>query len=215
MSKIREIREAIDTKLGQWEARVTAAEALLQQTKVQALQELEARKKRLNDTLEELKSEVAKAKGITHENIMEIQARFEDLRVQLALGKAEARDSFGAQKDRIQLSIKTLEAAVDRQLEASGQAIHESLRTAANQFIVAAIRLEAEMEFLAIQFEVKKDDARARFKHEKRALIEQINQYKDQLEAKKQMAKDKSATFESELSDGMSQIKRAFKKLFD
>ncbi len=32
---------------------------------------------------------------------------------------------------------------------------------------------------------------------------------------RKQMAKDKAATFESELSDGMSQIKQAFKKLFD
>jgi hypothetical protein len=29
------------------------------------------------------------------------------------------------------------------------------------------------------------------------------------------MAKDKAATFECELSDGMSQIKRVFKKLFD
>ena len=110
-------------------------------------------------------------------------ARFDHLRVQLALGKAEARDSFEAQKKRIQHSINALEATVGQELEASGQAIQESLRKAANKFIAAAIKLEAEMEFLAIQFEVKKDASWARFTHEKRALILQINRYKDKLQA--------------------------------
>ena len=215
MSKIREIREAIDTKLDKWEASATAAEAQLQQTKEQALEELEARKKRLNETLEAFKSEVAKAKGVADEKKTEIQARFEDLQVQLALGKAEARDAFEAQKEKIQCSIATLETTVDRELEAAGQAIDEPLKKAANKFIVAAIDLEAEMEALWVQFEVKRAGAGAQFEHVKRELVAQINQYKDRLQETKQMAKDKAATFENELSDGMSQIKRAFKKLFD
>lgn len=41
------------------------------------------------------------------------------------------------------------------------------------------------------------------------------SRYDRELDEKKQMAKDKAATFESELSDGMSQIKQVFKKLFD
>ena len=137
------------------------------------------------------------------------------MQVQLALGKAEARDSFEYQREKIRHSIATLEATVDRQLEASGQAIHGSLRKAANEFILAAIRLEAEMEFLAIQFKVRKDDSWARFTHEKRALILQINRYRDKLEEKKQMARDKAATVENELSNGMSQIKHAFKNVLD
>lgn len=184
MSKITEIREAIDTKLDQWASSAMAGETLLQQTKGQALHQYEALKKRLSDTLEEFESELAKAKGITNENMQEIQARFDDLRLRLALCKAEARDSFETQRDKIQHSIAMLEVTVDRQLAAAGRVIHESLRKAANEFIAAAIRLEAEMEFLAIQFKVKKDDSWARFTHEKRALILQINHYKDQLEEK-------------------------------
>jgi len=215
MSKIREIREAIDTKLDKWEAGATAVEAQLQQTKEQALEELEARKKRLNTTLEAFKSEVAKAKGIADEKKTEIQARFEDVQVQLALGKAEARDAFEAQKEKIQHSITTLETTLDRELDAAGQSIDESLKKAANAFIAAAIGLEAEMEALWVQFEVKKAGAGAQFEHVKRELVAQINQYKDRLQETKQMAKDKAATFENELSDGISQIQRAFKKLFD
>jgi len=41
------------------------------------------------------------------------------------------------------------------------------------------------------------------------------SRYKRELDRKKQMAKDKAANLESELSDGVSQIKRAFKRLFD
>jgi hypothetical protein len=215
MSKIREIKEAMDTRLDQLEARATAAETLLQQTKVQAVHQFEAGKKRLSDSLTKLKSELARAKGITRENVQEVEAKFDHLQVQLALGKAEARDSFESQREKIRHSIATLEATVDRQLEASGQAIHGSLRKAANEFILAAIRLEAEMEFLAIQFKVRKDDSWARFTHEKRALILQINRYRDKLEEKKQMARDKAATVENELSNGMSQIKHAFKNVLD
>ncbi|MGB6063916.1 MAG: hypothetical protein WBG50_03850 [Desulfomonilaceae bacterium] len=213
MSKIKEIREAIDTKMDKWEASATAIEAQLQLSKEQAIEELEVRKKRLNETLEGFKSEVVKAKGLADEKKTEIQARFDELQVQLALGKAEARDAFEVQKKKIQRSIATLETTIDRELDAAGQSIDESLKKAANKFIAAAIGLEADMEALELQFEVKKAGARAQFQHKKGQLIAQINDYKRQLEEKKQMARDKAATFENELSNGMSQIKQAFKKL--
>ena len=114
MSKIREIREAIDTKMDKWEASATAIEAQLQLSKEQAIEELEVRKKRLNETLEGFKSEIVKAKGLADEKKTEIQTRFDELQVQLALGKAEARDSFEAQKKKIQRSIATLESTIDR-----------------------------------------------------------------------------------------------------
>src|SRR5208283_507783 len=52
MSKITEIKEAMDTKLDQLEDRATVAQTLLQQTKGQALEQYETLKKGLSDTLE-------------------------------------------------------------------------------------------------------------------------------------------------------------------
>lgn len=215
MSKIKEIREAIDTKMDKWEASATAIEAQLQLSKEQAIEELEVRKKRLNETLEGFKSEIMKTKGLADEKRTEIQTMFDELQVQLALGKAEARDAFEAQNKKIQRSIATLESTVDRELDAAGQSIDGSLKKAANKFIVAAIGLEAQMEALEVQFEVKKAGAIAQFEQKKGQLVAQIDEYKRQLEEKKQMARDKAATFEKELSNGMSQIEQAFKKLFD
>ena len=215
MSKISEIREAIDTKLDQWEAGATAAETLLNQTKGQALHRYEALKKALGDASEELESELASTGVITDNKMQEAREKFDLLRVQLALGGAEARDAFEAQREEIQRSISALEAAIDQQLEASEQAVRVALLKAVNKFIVAAIKLEAEMEFLAIQFDIKKSNSWARFSHEKRALILQINRYRNQIEEKKRLSKDKVAAFEGELSDGMLKIKQAFRSLLD
>jgi hypothetical protein len=145
MSKIREIREAIDTKMDKWEASATAIEAQLQLSKEQAIEELEVRKKRLNETLEGFKSEIMKAKGLADEKKTEIQTRFDELQVQLALGKAEARDAFEAQKKKFNVNCHS-GTTIDRELDAADQSIDESLRTAARQFIRAAIGAK-EMEF--------------------------------------------------------------------
>jgi predicted DNA-binding protein (UPF0251 family) len=219
MPKIREIRESIDKKLDHWEASATAFEAQLQQTKEQALAKLEVRKKTLNKALEKFKSKVAEAKGITEEKKKEMQAQFDDLQVQLALGKAEARDAFGAQKKKIQHSIAALEATLDRHLDLwtlpAKPPTDKSLEKAADKFIAAAIQYEAEADALEAQLSMKKADAKAQFEKKKSDLLVQINEFKTQLQGKRDMAKDKAATFEKELSAGISRIKQAFKTLSD
>jgi hypothetical protein len=215
MPKVREIRESIDKKLDRWEASATAFEGQLHQTIEQALANLEVRKKTLNEALEKFKSEVAKAKGIAEEKKKEIQAQFDDLQVQLTLGKAEAKEAFGAQRKKIQHSISTLEATVDRHLDAAGHALEKSLEKAADKFIAAEIEYEAEADALEAQLFMKKAEAKAQFDKKKGELLAQINEFKTQLQGKRDMAKDKAATFEKELSAGISQIKQAFKKLSD
>jgi len=218
MSKLREIRESIDKKLDHWEASAAAFEAQLQQTKEQALAKFEVRKKTLNEALEKFKSEVAKTKAIAEEKKKEIQAQFDDLQVQLALGKAETRDGFEAQRKKIQHSIATLEATLDRHLDLwtlpAKPPTDKSIEKAADDFIAAAIKYEAEADTLEAQFAMKKAEAKAQFEKKKSNLLAQINEFKTQLQGKRDMAKDKAATFEKELSDGIFQIKQAFKTLF-
>ena len=213
MSKIKEIREAIDTKLDRWEASAIALEEQLQQTEEEARAKLEVRKKKLNEALDKFKSAVAKAKGIAEDKKKEIEAQFDDLQVQLALGKAEARDTFEAQSKKILRSIATLEATVDRHLGAAGKAFDEGVDKAADQYIAAEIEYEAVLDALEARWFMKKVEAKAQFEKKKNDLLAQISKYKTQLQGKRDMARDKAATFEKELSAGISQIKQAFKKL--
>ncbi len=215
MSKVREMRESIDKKLDQWEARATAFEKQLQQTKEQALTKLEARKKTFNEAAEKFKAEIGKVKGIAEEKKQESQAKFDELQVQLALGKAEAKEAIEAQRKKIQPLIASLEDIVDRLLDAAGHAIDEPLEKAWEKFIAEATAYEAEAEALEAQLAMKKAEAKAHFEQKKTELLAQIKGFKAQLSEKRDMAKDKAATFEKQLSDGMAQIKRAFKTLCD
>ena len=215
MPKIRELRESIDKKLDHWEASATAFEAQLQRTREQALARLEARKKTLNDALERFKAEIAQAKGIAEEKKKEMQTQFGELQVQLALGKAETKDAFEAQSKKIRHLIATLEAKVDRHLDAAGQTIDESLEKAADKLIDADIEYEAEAEALEAQFLIEKAETKAQFEKKKADLLAQIDEFKTKVKEKRGAAKDKAAAFEKELSAGISRIKHAFKTLSD
>jgi hypothetical protein len=217
MPKIREIRESIEKKLDHWEANATAFEAQLQQTREQALAGLETRKKTLSDALERFKAELAELKGIAEEKKEEMQTHFGELQVQLALGKAETRDAFEAQRKKIRHSIATLEAITDRHLDDAGQTINESLEKAADKLIAADIEFEAVADAVEAQFLMEKAEAEAKAKFEKKKaeLLKQIDEFKTKVKEKRGVAKDKAAVFENELSAGISQIKHAFKTLSD
>lgn len=214
MSKVSDIRESIDKKLDRWEASAAAFEAQLQQSKDQALARLEARKMGLAEALEKIKTEAAKDKKIAEEKKKEIQARCEDLRVQLALGKAEARESFEAHMKKIRHSFATLEATLDGYLEAVGNAAGESLQKAIGKLVTAAIEYEAEAEALEARLAMKKTEAKAQVERKRGDLLAQISEFKTRLQGKRNLATEKAAIFEKEMSDGIGQIRQAFKTLF-
>lgn len=214
MSKVSDIRESIDKKLDRWEASAGAFEAQLQESRDQALARLEARKKILAEALEKIKTEAAKDKGIAEDKKMEIQAHCEHLQVQLALGKAEAKEAFESQTKKIRHSMATLEATLDRCLEAVGHAAGESLQKAIGKLVTAAMEYEAEAEALEARLAMKKTEAKAQLETKRSDLLAQISEFKTRLQGKRNLAREKAAIFEKELSDGISQIKQAFTALF-
>jgi hypothetical protein len=120
--------------------------------------------------LERFKSEVAKAKGIDDERKKEMEKHFDDVEVQLALVKAEARDAFKVQRKMIKYSIATLEATVGRHLDAAGHAADKPLQEAADKFIAATIEYEAEADALETQVFMKKAEAKAQLEKKKSDL---------------------------------------------
>jgi hypothetical protein len=49
----------------------------------------------------------------------------------------------------------------------------------------------------------------------KQELLQKLQAYKDDLRVKRQMVRAKADTFESDLREGMEQIKAAFRRLFE
>ena len=64
MTRVQEIREAVDAKLDKWEAQAVAIETQLQMTREQAMEHLEDQKQKLNGVVGRIKASVERSKEL-------------------------------------------------------------------------------------------------------------------------------------------------------
>jgi len=211
MSRIKELRASFDKKLDALEHQALAFEAQLTQTKDEAMQRLEQRKQQLQDLLTQVKTDVQKSKEMAEQAKTEVRAKLEHLQVQLALGKADARDSFEEQRTKILKALTEFESVADQKLK--GAAI-ESGRVW-EDLVGRASTLEAELEALKGRFETEKAKQQVTLESKKQELLTELVSFKDRLKVKRASVQAKTDVFETDLREGLDQIKKGFKKLFE
>jgi hypothetical protein len=211
MSQIKEIRASFEKKLDALEHQALALEAQLTQTKDQAIQGLEQRKQQLRDLLTQVEADVQKSKEIAAQAKMEVQAKLEHLQVQLALGKADARDTFEEQRTKILKALNEFESIAEQKLKGvtfeSGK-VWEDL-------VGRTSKLEAEFEALKDRFESEKAKQQASLEWKKEELLTKLVLFKDQVKAKRVAVQAKADVLESDLREGLDNIKAGFRKMFE
>lgn len=211
MSRIKELRASIDRKLDALEHQALALEAQLTQTRDQALQRLEERKHQLREVLKEIASHVQTSKDMAAQAKTEVQAKLEHLQVQLALGKADARDAFEEQRTKILKALNEFETTADENLTG---AAFESGRLW-EDLVGRASGLEAEFDAMKSRLESEKAKQRAMLESKKQELLIRLQAVKTQLKERHRAVQENTETFESDLREGLGQIKTAFQRLFE
>lgn len=211
MSRIKEFRASLDKKLDALEHQALALEAQLTQTKDQAMQRLEQRKQQLQDLLRQVQADVQKSKEMAEQAKTEVQAKLEHLQVQLALGKADARDAFEDQRVKTLKALNEFESVAEQKLKG---AAFESGKVW-EDFVDRTSTLEAEYEVLKDRFEHEKARQQVTLESKKEELLARLVLYKDQLKAKREVVQAKADVFETDMRQGLDQIKAGVKKLFE
>jgi len=211
MSRIKELRASFDKKLDALEHQALAFEAQLTQTKDEAMQRLEQRKQQLRDLLTQVQTDVQKSKEMAEQAKTEVRAKLEHLQVQLALGKADARDSFEEQRTKILKALTEFESVADQKLKG---AAFESGRVW-EDLVGRASTLEAELEALKGRFETEKTKQQVTLESKTQELLTELVSFKDRLKAKRASVQVKTDVFETDLREGLDQIKTGFRKLFE
>lgn len=211
MSRIKELRASFDKKLDALEHQALAFEAQLTQTKDEAMQRLEQRKQQLQDLLTQIQTDVQKSKEMAEQGKTEVRAKLEHLQVQLALGKADARDSFEEQRTKILKALTEFESVADQKLKG---AAFESGRVW-EDLVSRASTLEAELEALKGRFETEKAKQQVTLESKKQELLTELMSFKDRLKVKRASVQAKTDVFETDLREGLDQIKTGFRKLFE
>ena len=211
MSRIKELRASFDKKLDALEHQALALEAQLTQTKDQAMQRLEQRKQQLLDLLKDVQTDVQKSKEMAEQAKTEVQGRLEHLQVQLALGKADARDTFEEQRTKILKALNEFESVAEQKLKGAS---FESGKVW-EDLVGRTSSLEAEFDALKGRLEHEKARQEVMLESKKHELLSELVLFKDQLKAKRGVVQAKAEVFETDMRAGLDQIKAGFKKLFE
>ena len=211
MSRITELRASFDKKMDALEHQALALEAQLTRTKDQALQGLEQRKQQLGDLLKQVQTDLQKSKEIAEQAKLEVQAKLEHLQVQLALGKADARDTFEEQRTKILKALNEFEFIAEQKLRG---ATFESGKVW-EDLVGRTSKLEAEFEALKDRFESEKAKQQVTLEWKKEELLTKLVLFKDLLKSKRVVVQAKADVLEADLREGLNQIKAGVRKMFE
>jgi len=211
MSRIKELRASFDKQLDSLEHQALALEAQLTQTQEQAMQRLEQRKQQLRDLLQHVQADVQTSKEMAEQAKSDVQAKLEHLQVQLALGKADARDTFEEQRTKILKALNEFESVAEQKLKG---AAFESGRVW-EDLVGRTSTLEAEFEALKGRFESEKAKQQVTLESTKQELLTKLVLFKDQLKAKRVVVQAKAAVLETDLREGLDQIKAGVRRFFE
>jgi hypothetical protein len=211
MSRIKELRASFDKQLDALEHQALALEAQLTQTQEQVMHRVEQRKQQLRDLLTQVQADVQKSKEMTEQAKNDVQAKLEHLQVQLALGKMDARDTFEEQRTKILKALNEFEFVAEQKLKGTA---FESGRVW-EDLVGRTSRLEAEFEALKGRFESEKAKQQVTLESKKQELLTELVVFKDQLKAKRVVVQAKADMLETDLREGLDQIKAGVRRLIE
>lgn len=213
MSTVSTIRNRLDTKLDQWEANALALQAQLVSTRGEIQERIETHKHRLARLTHQMESFIDRSEVLGPQSRSRLHDRMEQLKLQLALGSAEARDSFVEQKQMIGSAMAALEERIDHDLESADALLTDLI----DRWVHEEIALQAELEAAELHFDLETARRRAQlddvFQEQKQQIMSKLNDIRHEIDIERQTAASKVELLEDELNSGIHQVRDAFRKL--
>ncbi len=211
---IRQIRESIDSTLDALAAKADALGAQLAAGKREAQERIERRKQALREALDQLKAELQGQGGLAEQSRKKLATAIDELKLQIALGKADALDALEEQRKNIAESLKRFEAEADHQLAGAKEHLDAAYEAATRRYVQASGALEAELEAAGERLKEELAYHGVELERHKQELKEKIAALKQQVAEQRKRNSEKWQQFQSELEPGLAQIAKAFKSLF-
>jgi hypothetical protein len=169
--------------------------------KAEAENKYEEAKKKFHSVIHETKVSADTNLEAGKEKIDEVNAKIDQLKVQLALGKADTLDAFKEQKRKILDAAHELEVKIKT---------NDKLNRAYTYTLIELDMFKVQLEILEDKFQEGKKDVKDAFNRGK----EKLNSFIDKLKAESDEDKIESRWehFQDEMSDAFSHLRNAFSK---
>ena len=165
--------------------------------RVEVMERYEDAKKKFKTIVEDAKTSIEAGQ----KKYEEINTKLDELRVQLALGKAETKEAFLAQKKKILKALNELEMKIKT---------NEVLTRMYAFMLVEIEKFKVQLEILEPKFEKGKEYAKTSFEKGKKEFEEFIDKLNIKMGRKDEETQWEH--FQSEISEAFSHFKNAFSK---
>lgn len=168
--------------------------------KMEAHDAYESAKKKMHSFLHETE-QVLHTDGELKKLVTGFQAALDELRVQLALGKAETREAFEIQRKKIAAALLKLETFFETKL--------------AQSEVVAALRVEMvkfriKLEILQLRFELKRVDAHEEFEARKKEFAQKLDKVRESVSAIEKNGLETWTHFKDEIAEAYGDLRKTF-----
>jgi archaellum component FlaC len=209
VTHIKKLRQSIDASLDRWEASAQSFEDGINASLEAMVERFDDHKATAQSAVEDLKQSVARAQEVPAEAKKKIIAELDHLKLQLALGKAEAQDALAVQKSKVESAFQ----AVELRFDSIGRQINDDVDKALENWIRAEIALKQDFDLLAVHIAAKQAAVHAQFEARRQSFKDQIEKFKAELENKKDTAEERGEAFSAEMNSAFDHLNKAFRNL--
>jgi flagellar hook-basal body complex protein FliE len=169
--------------------------------KAEAHDAYEEAKKKFRQYLHEAEQRFDKSKTTVKDTVEELKVVFQVLQVQLALGKAETREAFEAQRKKISQALHTLETLLENNKITAEY--YEVLHTEIQKFKI-------KMEILKLRYELNKMSAQEEFEEKKKDFSAKMEDIAKKLKEKEKKAEKTWEHFRDDIAEAYNDMKKSF-----
>lgn len=183
-------------RMQEWKARLEHFNVQLHLGAKETADAFEDQKKQLRDWVRTAQKQVERSKIFGEEKTKELKTKFEELRVQAALGKAETIDALQEQQKKLSLSMQQVKKEVDHSLKKAAEKegeLESNLKEKVEDF-------KTRFDLMRLRSHLAQMNAEDAWSEKKKDLSAKLQQIKHQLEESKATGEEKWKGFSSEMS---------------
>ncbi|MCG9880634.1 MAG: hypothetical protein MH472_08545 [Bacteroidia bacterium] len=196
---MNQMTENMKQFMADWQKRMEEMQAQFSSGKLDAMDAFEKQKEQYRDALVKVKENLDKATEIGEEKLTELKTKLEELRLQLALGKADGMDAFEEQKKKIELAMHEFYILVKSNFNSSFLKGLELYDQQADAF-------KTSLEIIKLQFSLARMDARDEMAEKQKEIGEKM------IELNQQFQQIQSTAFKN-MEEMNAQLRENFEKM--
>lgn len=198
----------MDKELSKWQKEVEELELDLNLDENEIISSFENHKESLRKSIDSFSETAQEKLGETATNL---HTKLDELKVQLALGKAESKEAYEEQRKELNSALDSAASEYEKVKSQAGEKLDEAKEELGNQME----KFQSKLDVFRLHFHLGMKDAKEDYEEKKKELSRELGKMKNKVEEAEKSGSEKWDGFGKEMGEAFSHFRGAVKKLFD